>query len=79
MAFPPDQLDTFPALKAEQITPTGVAVVGMIHENLTLNFRKDLDPDLDLPSIWRLAKHVVTERGPLVVFRYKNPNESSAL
>jgi hypothetical protein len=73
--FPPDTLDAFPAMQTEQVTPTGIAVVTMVHENLVVNFKRDLSPKIDLPSIWRLANHVVNERGPLLVFRFKEPEK----
>jgi len=44
-----------------------------VHENLSLNFRIDQTPNLDLPSLWRLAKIVVYERGPILVHRFKEP------
>jgi hypothetical protein len=71
MALPPDKLDEFPALYGQQISPDGVSLVGLVNENLTLNFRMDRAPNLDLPSLWRLAKFAVDERGPLFVFRYR--------
>ena len=73
MSFPPDELDAFPAMQAEQIKPNGVVLAGTIHENLVLNFRLDRSPNLDLPSLWRLAKHIVDERGPLLIYRFKEP------
>ena len=72
MALPPDELDGFPALQPEMILPNGVALVTAVTANLTMNFRKDRAPSLDLPSLWRLAKHVVYEQGPIIVFRYKD-------
>lgn len=71
MPLPPDALNDNPALLPAQIPPTGVALVTNIHESLVINFRIGRAPTLDLPSLWRLAKHVVYERGPLLVYRYK--------
>jgi hypothetical protein len=73
MLLPPDEPNTDPAKQETQITPTGVSVLTLVHENMTLNFRLDRTPTLGLPSLWRLAKHVVYERGPLIVSRYKAP------
>jgi hypothetical protein len=69
-----DELETFPATQVEQITPTATALLTMVHENIVLNFRIDRSPTLDLPSLWRLAKIVVDERGPIIVHRFKEPN-----
>jgi len=66
-----DELETFPATQVEQVTPTATSVLTMVHENLSLNFRTDRLPNLDLPSLWRLAKQVVYERGPILVHRYR--------
>lgn len=70
MAFPPDELDDFPASRSELVTPTGVAVVTAIHENLAQNFRLGMTPTVDFVSPWRLAKYVVNELGPLYVYRH---------
>jgi hypothetical protein len=75
MTFPVDELDAFPAPRTEQIAPTGVALVTLVNEHLTLNMRRNTTAPLDLPSLWRLSKHVVTERGPLLVYRFKDPNQ----
>ncbi len=71
MALPPDKLDEFPSLYGQQIAPNGVELVTMVNANLTLNFRFDRTPNLDMPSLWRLAKYAVDEQGPLFVFRYR--------
>lgn len=63
----------FPASRLEQVPPTGVDVLAVIHENLTLNFRIDRAPVLTLPSLWRLAKCVTGEVTPLYVFHLKEP------
>ena len=68
-----DEFENFPATQIEQVTPTATSVLTMVHENLTLNFRIDRAPTLDLPSLWRLAKLVVYERGPIMVHRFKEP------
>lgn len=70
-----DEIETFPATQVEQITPTATAVLTTVHENLALNFRIDRAPTLDLPSLWRLAKLVVYERGPIFVHRFKEPKK----
>ena len=67
MATASDEFETFPATQVEQITPTATSVLTMVHENLSLNFRTDQSPNLDLPSLWRLAKIVVNERGPILL------------
>lgn len=71
MALAPDKLDEFPALYEQQVSPNGVALVTMVNENLALNFRVGRSPNLDLPSLWRLAKYATSEQGPLFVFRYR--------
>ncbi len=75
MATASDEFETFPATQVEQITPTATAVLTTVHENLALNFRIDQTPNLDLPSLWRLAKIVVYERGPILVHRFKEPKQ----
>jgi hypothetical protein len=75
MATASDEFETFPATQVEQITPTATSVLTMVHENLSLNFRTDQSPNLDLPSLWRLAKIVVNERGPILVHRFKEPKQ----
>ena len=66
-------VDPGPALDAELVPGTAYAVLSAMHANIVDNFRQDLSPELDFPSRWRLAKHVVNERGPLVVYRYAKP------
>ena len=62
--------DPLPALRAEQIAATAFDVLNSMHEGALTNFRQSLDPALNFPSLWRLAKHVVFERGPITVYRY---------
>ena len=69
----PDPITDSPAQLPEQILPTGVALVTLVNSALRISFRYDQDPTLDLPSLWRLAKHVVYERGPLIVYHARTP------
>lgn len=62
--------DPLPPLRGEQIPATAYAVLNAMHANTVENFRVDLDPELDFPSMWRLAKHVVYERGPITLYRF---------
>ena len=61
-----------PAPRPSQIFPTGVALVTHVNETLRLSFRYDQNPVVVLPSLWRLAKLVVTEGGPLLVTHYRD-------
>lgn len=65
---PPE--DPLPPLRPEQIAGTAYDVLNAMHDSVITNLREDLDPRPDFPSLWRLAKHVVYERGPLTVYRY---------
>ena len=68
-----DSLDQHPVLHPELVLPNAVEVVGAIHDNLVTCFRNDTQPNIDFPSIWRLAKIVTGEVTPLLVYRFK-PN-----
>lgn len=60
-----------PALRAEQITASGYDVLNAMHEATLANFRQSLDPQLNFPSLWRLAKRVVNQEGPITLYRYQ--------
>lgn len=62
--------DPLPPLRPEQIAGTAYDVLNAMHDSVITNLREDLDPAPDFPSLWRLAKHIVYERGPLTVYRY---------
>lgn len=55
-------------LRQRTMLPTGPAVLALVHDNVATNLRKDQAPDVVLPSLWRLAAHVVRERSPLRVY-----------
>jgi hypothetical protein len=71
MSLPPARVSSAEAPIVSQILPTGISLVTLVNETLRISFRYDQTPTVDLPSLWRLAKHVVYERGPLLVSRYK--------
>jgi len=54
----------------ERLKPNAVEVALTICTKLVTNYREGVTPSVDFPSQWRLAKHVVHERSPLVVFHY---------
>jgi len=72
MPLPPENLSDLPAVQQTHILPNGVALVTMVNATVSLNFRFGRTPDLNFPSVWRLAKHVVYERGPLLAYRYRD-------
>jgi hypothetical protein len=59
-----------PPLRLSVIPGTAFDVLNAMHENIIENFRNATAPNLVFPSLWRLAKHVCNERGPLFVYRY---------
>ena len=62
--------EDLPPLRPEVVPGTAFDVLNAMHENVIDNFRNATAPYLEFPSLWRLAKHVVGERGPLVVYRF---------
>lgn len=58
-----------PALEEERVLPNAIDIVGVVHEHLVSNYRDGVAPDLNLPTQWRMAKLVVSEAGPLALFR----------
>ena len=62
--------DPLPPLRAEHIAATGYDVLNAMHEATIVNLRQALDPQLNFPSLWRLAKTVVNEQGPIIIYRY---------
>lgn len=54
-------------LRLTQIPPNGAAILAVVHANVVTNLRNDQAVGLELPSLWRLAAHVVRERSPLLV------------
>lgn len=69
------EFDLYPALKTELRLPNAVEVLGSIHTSLVVALRVDAPPSVDFPSPWRLAKHVVYERGPLLTYRSRMKSE----
>lgn len=63
-------IEELPPLRPEIIPGTAFDVLNSMHENCINNFRNASAPDLAFPSLWRLAKHVSGERGPLIVYRF---------
>lgn len=66
-----DNNDAFPVLYEEVIAPSAVDVVGAIHTSLIGAFRESTAPQIDFPSMWRLAKIVVNETSPLIIYRHR--------
>lgn len=66
---PPTQ--TLPPLRAEILPGTAFDTLNAMTENVIDNLREALPPRIEFPSLWRLAKHLVGERGPLLVYRYE--------
>lgn len=62
--------EELPPLRPEMIPGTGYDVFNAMHENIIANFRNSTSPDIAFPSLWRLARHVSGERGPLIVYRF---------
>jgi hypothetical protein len=62
--------DPLPPLRPEQIPATAYDVLNAMHEATVENFRQALAPALNFPSMWRLAKAVVYEQGPITIYRY---------
>jgi len=52
----------------ERLKPNAIEVALTICAKLVANYRDGVPPDVDFPSQWRLAKHIVQERSPLIVF-----------
>lgn len=52
----------------EELPGTAIDVLDLTVENALVNFRRDRLPAPQLPSLWRLAKLVTFELGPLTVF-----------
>lgn len=68
-------MDTdIPALEEERVLPNAVDLIAVVHEHLVSNYRDGVPPDLNLPSQWRMAKFVVSEPGPLALFRSAGSN-----
>lgn len=63
--------DTLPVYELEQLAPTGPAILGVVNENIVSNFFNNNPTSIELPSLWRLAKHVHTERSPILLYRSK--------
>ncbi len=63
-------IEDLPPLRPAVIPGTAFDVLNAMHENIINNFRNATAPDLAFPSLWRLAKHVSGERGPLIVYRF---------
>lgn len=77
MPVSPDDVDPMvapevepPPLRPELVPGTAYDVLNAMHDNVIANFRNATSPDLAFPSLWRLARHVSGERGPLVVYRF---------
>jgi hypothetical protein len=66
-----EEIDATPAWMLEQVSPSGIAVLEQIHENAIINFKSDLVPQPELPSLWRLAYLVSHETAPLLFYVYQ--------
>ena len=61
--------DELPALEEELALPNAVDLLMVIHGHLVANYRDGVPPDVNFPSQWRMAKYVVSEPGPLALYR----------
>ena len=66
-----EEVSASPAWMLEQVAPSGIAVLGELHENFIVNFKDNLVPQPDLPSLWRLAYIVSYETSPLLFYYYQ--------
>lgn len=57
-------------MQESRVLPNGVDVVALINANIVHNLLNDGPSNVQLPSVWRLAKCVVTERTPLLIYAY---------
>lgn len=64
------------SLRHRQVLPNGVAFAGMVNDHILYNFLLDRPSDLRLPSIWREAKLVASERVPLDLFVFNVPENT---
>lgn len=60
-----------PPLRPEQIPATAFDVLNAMHQSAVNNFRQSLAPQLNFPSMWRLAKAVAYDLGPITIYRYE--------
>jgi len=60
----------------EEIPGTAIDVLDVTVNNALINFRRDQLPNPQLLSLWRLAKVVTFELGPMTVFT-ENADPSS--
>jgi len=70
MANTYDELSDFPPYVEQRVHPNAVELLLTLNTKITQNFRDGVAPSVDFPSQWRMAKLVVTERAPLIVFHY---------
>jgi hypothetical protein len=54
-------------LEDQEILPNGVEVVGHVNAHIVSNLRAGGASRLNLPSLWREARAIVTERAPFRV------------
>lgn len=64
------------SMQQRQVLPNGVAFAGMVNEHILFNFLLDRPSDLRLPSVWREAKLIASERAPLDLFIFKVPDDT---
>jgi len=69
-------VEDLPPLREEIIPGTAYDALNVMHENVIENFRNASAPDIAFPSLWRLAKHISGERGPLIVYRFDEDPEN---
>jgi hypothetical protein len=63
------------SIQAKVILPNTVGLVGVINTNIVENMKKQAPIDLDLPTMWSLAKLIVTEKAPLNVFQFRTEDK----
>lgn len=53
-----------------RVLPNAVSVIALVNGNIVHNMLRDGASNVSLPSTWRLAKCVVTEAAPMLVYAY---------
>lgn len=54
------------------VIPTAINITNVVHENAVTNLLKGLSSDIELPSLYQLAKLVVNEGPEIAVTLKKN-------
>lgn len=57
-------------MQQRRLLPNGVDLVAEVNANIVHNLRRDGPSSVELLSTWRLAKCVVTEATPLLIYSF---------